>query len=189
MIKNYVTTIDNQKDLIEMLTSNHGLLEDMLVKKIHEVDDLKAKLEVYTKPEVALKSVEQEVFKVKTVTEKTTVEEGKKRRIEHNKEVDEIIALRDGPPSKILKLTPAPLIIPPPKAPKPANPEAVTSPKSSPPKKKFLKRDRSSSPPPPVQTGPPTSTTVPIVPPVPTVPTVVSAQRKKRKKDKEKKKT
>jgi len=186
MIKNYVTTIDNQNSLIEMLKSNHEMLEDQLYKKIQECYDLKAKLEAYTKPEVALKSVEQEVFRVKTVIEKTTTEEGKKRRIEHNKEVDEIIALRDGPPSKILKLTPAPPIIPPPKSPKPVNQEAVTSPKSSPPKKKFLKRDRSSSPPPPVQTlSPPTSTTVPIVPPT----IVVSAQRKKRKKDKEKKKT
>jgi len=33
MIKNYVTTIDNQNSLIEMLKSNHEMLEDQLYKK------------------------------------------------------------------------------------------------------------------------------------------------------------
>jgi len=188
MIKNYETTIGNLNGVVKLLESNFVEMENELCRSFREIDDLKAQLEVYTKSEVALKDVEQEVFKVKTVTEKTTAEEGKKRRLEHNKEVDEVIALRDEPPSKILKIIPAPRIIPPPGTPKP---EAVTSPKSSPLKKKFLKRDRSRSPQPSVPTiCPPTNTLAPIVPPTSTNnPIVVSAQRKKRKKDKEKKKT
>jgi len=89
---------------------------------------LQAKLDVFTNPEVAVKDVEKEVFKVKSWYEKNTLEEGKKRKLEFNKEVDEIAVLRDAPPSKILKITPTQH----PKPPSPGIPSREhTSPKSS----------------------------------------------------------
>jgi len=148
-----------------------------------KIDDLQAKLDVFTNPEVAVKDVEKEVFKVKSWYEKNTLEEGKKRKLEFNKEVDEIAVLRDAPPSKILKITPTQR----PKPPSPGIPSREhTSPKSSmtpeSPKKIVLKRERSKSPPQP---------RVPAAfPPVsPNKPLVVNGQRKKRKKEKDKKKT
>jgi len=116
---------------------------------------------------------------------------GKKRKLDFNKEVDEIAVLRDAPPSKILKTNPTLR----PKPPSPGIPktnitktsrERSTSPKSSmppeSPKKIVLKRERSKSP---------TQAPVPAnFPPVsPNKPFVVTRQRKKRKKEKDKKKT
>jgi len=46
-----------------------------------QFDDLQNKLEQFTKPEVAVKDVEKEVFKVKSWSEKNTLEEGKKKKV------------------------------------------------------------------------------------------------------------
>jgi len=160
--------------------------------KIKECEDLQAKLDQFTKPVVAVKDVEKEIFKVKSWVEKSTTEEGKKRKLDFDKEVQDIVTLRDAPPSKICKVVPAPRLKPPsPGIPKTTSKERKrersTSPKSSMspliPTKNVFKRERSCSPPP----------SVPLLKPQPPVspnkPLVVTGQRKKRKKEKDKKKT
>jgi len=190
LINNYVNRIKELEERNNAWITEYEVLENMFFTQSRQFDDLQNKLEQFTKPEVAVKDVEKEVFKVKSWSEKNTLEEGKKRKLEFNKEVDEIAVLRDAPPSKILKSTPTLR----PKPPSPGIPktnitktsrERSTSPKSSmppeSPKKNVLKRERSNSPPQPVTAAfPPVS---------PNKPFVVTGQRKKRKKEKDKKKT
>jgi len=179
-LKKYEDTIKANDILIKHLSGKQlegfDVMEEHLYRKIVECDALKARIEEFTKPVVAMKNVVQEVFLVKPMSPNTSLEEGMKRKLDYDKECEEIVNLRDAPPNKILKISPVPRTIPLPN-------------KSSPkPKKKLLKRERSKSPPvQPVPLAPSVfATLAPSNPVVSGSPVVSSApSEKKRKKKKE----
>jgi len=183
-----------------------------------QINELQWKLDLITNPEVAVKDVEKEVFKVKSWNKKDTFEKEKKRKLDYDKEFDEIAVLRDAPPSKFPKITPALHPKPPssgsqpgspkppslksPKPPSPRSPKPPSpgSPDPSPGSPKMnISKQRSTSPRPlelpefqrkNVLKRERSKSPQPVLPPIsPNKPLVVSGQRKKRKKEKEKKKT
>jgi len=184
-INDYEMRIKTLEEYVKCIDANYQNLEYEFLLKVRQNEDLQAKLDQFTKPEVAVKNVEKEIFKVKSWVEKDTIEEGKKRKLEYDKEIIDITALRETPPSKIFKVGPAPHLKPSPGIPKTNSKgrkrERSTSPKPSKPleilKKKPLKRERSKSPQPAVPAS------------FPPKPLKVIAQGKKRKKKKDEKKT
>jgi len=173
-------------------------LEDELGEQMKRVRELEGQLNFLLKPEVAVKDIQTEVFRVKSTyekrTETNTIEETKKRKLEHKKEIQEITILRDAPSEKILKVIPGPRSIPPlPVIPKKKVPkrsrERSTSPQptatspSTPNNTGFKKRERSTSP------QPASIATLSPVNFINPNPQDGTGQWKKRKKDKDKKKT
>jgi len=75
---------------------------------------LEKKLAPFENPEVSIKNVEREFYRVIPITEKIVLEENKKRKFDEVIEIEEIKILRDSPASKILKVGPAPQHILPP---------------------------------------------------------------------------
>jgi len=171
------------EDTIKTYSINFEAMEENFYKKAVECEELKARIELLTKPVVALKNVVQEVFLVKPMRPNTSLEEGLKRKLNYDKECEEIVNLRDAPPNKILKISPVPRTIPLPVTP--------NSPKSSPkPKKKLLKRERSKSPPvQPLSLAPSVFVTLAPSNPVVSGSPVVSSVPSEKKRKKEKKKT
>jgi len=140
LIKNFEIQIENYKNELKVATDIILNLEDDVSIRDSHIEELEGKLLIFTKPEVAVKDMQKEIFRVKPLDE--IGEEGKKRKLEYNKEVDEFTVLRDAPPSKILKVSPAPRSIPPPPGPKKTR-EQSSSPQPS---TKVMKRERSASP-------------------------------------------
>jgi len=175
LIKDFEKQIKSYKRELKVATDIICKLDDDVSNRDKHIEELEAKLFIYTKPDVAVKDVQDEIFRVKP--RNVIKEEGKKRRLEINKEVEELTVLRDAPPSKILKVSPAPRSIPPP----PGKPkthqtektrERSTSPRPSS-MEHVLKRERSTSP-----------TLVAFIPGFLNRPLEVTAHRKKRKKRK-----
>jgi len=104
--------------------------EDEKLDQQQKIEDLEAKLRVYERPTVALKNLEEEVFRVKPLYDqmKNVVDKEEKE-----KEIEVIATLRDVPPAVILEVSPTPRSILP-----PVSPQNKTE--------KVKKRERSTSP-------------------------------------------
>jgi len=82
-------------------------LENDLIAEQIRVEELEGELILYKKPEVAVKNIEKEVFRVVPLTGER-IEIKNKRKLEADKEINRLNQLRDDPPSKVLKVTPTP---------------------------------------------------------------------------------
>jgi len=101
--------------LLEDASNDIERLENEASVLLDRIAELEGQLYVYTKPEVAVKDIQDEIRKIKNKRNEIPAEakeHGKKRSEEFVNEIDNIIALRDAPPSKILKVAPAPRSIP-----------------------------------------------------------------------------
>jgi len=101
--------------LLEDASNDIVRLENEVGVLLERIAELEGQLYIYTRPEVAVKDVEGEIRKIKNKRNEIPAEakeHGKKRSEEFFNEIDNIIALRDAPPSKILKVAPAPRSIP-----------------------------------------------------------------------------
>jgi len=102
----------------------------------NKVETLEERERLRENPSVAVKDLEEEVYRVKTGDKRNTVEVNEKRKANFANEINTISALRDEPLGEILKTRPLPrqIILPTPIIPPPGSP-----------RKGGKKRDRSSS--------------------------------------------
>jgi len=134
---------------IDRLLHENILLED-------KCEELEGKLNLFTKPEVGIKDIQTEIFKVKPIVEKIALGNVEQIREKFNDDVNVIGVMKDSTPKEILKIAPVPprSILPPPAIPKKniknKKRERSTSPKPTPlppqDKMNLKKRDRSESP-------------------------------------------
>jgi len=182
----YKSVIKQLENTVKEQEAKLAVQEDEIFDLTDRVQELELQLAPFVKPDVATKDLQAELFRIAPTAEK---EKMGKRKLDVNKEIGELEELRDAPPTKILKVGPAPRsILPPPGIPKKTpikkSRERSTSPKilvPIKPKKSVLKRERSPSP-----TQPKDSETNQLV--VDLVSDIVRREEKK-KKVKEKKKS
>jgi len=109
----YRSKIKHLYDLIQALEDNATKLDNELNRKDERIKELEGKLVPFENPDVTVKNVEKEVFRVIPIFEKNAKE--RKRKSEEVNELSEILNLKNAPASKILKIGPAPRsIFPPP---------------------------------------------------------------------------
>jgi len=127
--KNAYANIKRLEDEIDTLSNENNSLTN-------KVETLEERERLRENPSVAVKDLEEEVYRVKTGDKRNTVEVNEKRKANFAKEINTISALRDEPPGEILKTQPLPrqIILPTPIIPPPGSP-----------RKGGKKRDRSSS--------------------------------------------
>jgi len=106
----HITCLKARITELEEYQSDIDRLEDELTTEISKVEDLEAKLRVYERPNVAVKDIQEEIFRVKTVNEQRL--EATKKTKDIVKEIDNIKELKDAPPSKILEIGPLPRSLP-----------------------------------------------------------------------------
>jgi len=94
------------EDYAKRADSDIKRLENELFDEQKKKDELRAKLRVYENPNVAVKDLREEIFRVKTVSDQIDSEEMEKKKTEVNKETEGITTLRDASPSKILEVGP-----------------------------------------------------------------------------------
>jgi len=104
----YKNKLSSLYAIIKRLEDEANSTQNELFDKTARIVELEKMLAPYTNPMVTLKNLEKEVFRVLPTIEKIAIEEGKKRKFDEEKEINEIILLRDAPASKILKVEPAP---------------------------------------------------------------------------------
>jgi len=145
--------------LIQSLEDEVQRLGSEETKKDARIVELERMLAPFTNPEVAVKNVEKVVYQVLPSIQNVK-EDHKKRKMDRRSEINEMENLKHNPPSKILKIGPAPRTIQPPpgkpkkklmneprgrsNSPKPKPDQPISSPSFL--EKGFLKRDRSTSP-------------------------------------------
>jgi len=98
--------IKELEDYAKRADSDIKRLENELFDEQKKKDELRAKLRVYENPNVAVKDLREEIFRVKTVSDQIDSEEMEKKKTEVNKESEGITTLRDASPSKILEVGP-----------------------------------------------------------------------------------
>jgi len=189
--RSLVESLQNRVNELEVFYGNAqrdiSRLENDLIAEQNRVEELEGELVLFQKPEVAVKDIEKEIFRVVPMTGER-IEIKNKRKLEADKEINELNQLRDDPPSKVLKVTPTPAprsIPPPPQVTPKKNKNKNTSERSTSPQPmtqaaNFFKkkRERSTSP----------QHAVSYQPPIPLDSIHDFGQRKKRKKEKVKKK-
>jgi len=188
--RSIIEFLQNRVNELELINENAlcdiTRLENELIAEQNRVEELEGELVLYKKPEVAVKDIEKEVFRVVPLTGER-IETKKKRKLKADQEIDRLNQLRDDPPSKILKVTPTPAprsVPPPPQVTPNKNKNKDKSERSTSPQPMTQvsnlfkkKRERSTSPQP----------TISHQPPVPLDSIHDIGQRKKRKKEKDKK--
>jgi len=80
IIKDYEARIQQYEKFTKDAQADISRLETELFEQLELVSVLEGKLAIYTKPEVAVKDVQTEIFKVKSIMEKETAEMQKKEK-------------------------------------------------------------------------------------------------------------
>jgi len=179
------TRIKEYEEFEKNAHDDSNRLEEELEVEQKKVEDLETRLKLHEKPDVVVKDLRGEIFRVKSFDNQIDSEKNEKRKADLDKEIDTINTFREAPPSKILKIGPLPrsIIIPPPGSPRTIGKkrERSLSPKSSPRSIRIRKS--------PIQevNVPVPQFTDPVEPSVFSVPVVPVVQDKKKRKRKRKK--